>query len=129
MTKWQELLNSFPQDTIVDIPGTSSDQLAVLCDITWSTFGTGMRYAAYYEKMAVSILTSATQAGMIEQTGLPEYPLVTVGAAVEVREPVNLESLMYKLPQVREAQKQHAKPGPFNDEAAVLAIEAVALKK
>lgn len=129
MARWQELLDSFPTNTVVDISGASSDQLAVLCDITWSTFGTGMRYAAYYENMVVSVLTPATQTGMIEQTGLEQYPLVPFGAAVEVRGPVNLDTLMDKLPEVRKAQKQHAKPEPFNGETAVRAIEAIALRK
>lgn len=128
IVRWQELLDSFPTNTVVDITGASSDQLAVLCDITWSTFGTGLRYAAYYENMVVSILTPATQAGMIEQTGLAEYPLVTFGAAIEIREPTNLDALMNKLPDLRKAQKTYAKPEPFNSEVAVHAIEAIALQ-
>lgn len=129
MAHWQKLLESFPVNTIVDIPGISSDQLAVLCDITWSTFGTGLRYAAYYGNMVVSVLTPATQAGMIEQTGLKQYPLATFGAAVEAMGPVNLNILMDQLPEVRKAQRKYAKPKPFSGEAAVRAIEAITLGK
>lgn len=125
MAQWQELLDSFPPGVIADIPGASSDQLAVLCDITWSTFGTGMRYAAYYEKMVVSVMTSASHAAMVRETGLDEYPLVTVGAAVEVRKPVNLDSVMENLPNVLGAQKQYAKPDPFDGEKAVRVIKEI----
>jgi hypothetical protein len=125
MAQWQQLLGSFPAGVSADIPGASSDQLAVLCDVTWSTFGTGMRYAAYYGNMVVSVVTRASHEAMLRETGLDEYPLVTVGAAVEVREPVDLDSVMKKLPKVREAQKQYAKPDQFDGEKAVRAIEKI----
>ncbi len=89
------LWNSIAQelgDTVLTIDGGwSTDDVAICSDATISIFSTVLRYAAESGKLALSVSTPETLAGMLKSTSIPYYPPTRIGYVREITGPVNLD--------------------------------------
>ncbi len=85
----EEAKQRFPRLVFIELDGShSTNDLARLADVTISTSSTTLLISAASGKIPVSILTEATTAGLTEIIpSLTRYPLVTFGAALQIREP------------------------------------------
>jgi hypothetical protein len=96
--EWTRLANEdlgpWVTDAFDDITGSgANDKIAQVVDGTVSVFSTILLVAATTNTIPISVLTNATQAGMVEETGFNHLPLCTVGGAFECTEPIDLRTL------------------------------------
>lgn len=85
IAKWNERLATLPEGIVVNLdPKIKTDHIAMLADITVSSFSTTLTCAALARKIPISVSTPATREAMVKSTGLDYYPPTRVGAAVLV---------------------------------------------
>lgn len=118
-----ELFAAFRKDMLEDPADFTTDELASLCDITVSCFGTSLRIAAQCARVPVSIKGPMAQRAMVENSGLYTYPLVTVGAAIQTLGRFSISDALARREELREAQKRYLNAPVFNPARCADVIE------
>lgn len=125
IAKWNERLATLPEGTVVNIDtSVKTDHIAMLADITVSSFSTTLTYAALARKIPISVSTPKAREAMVRSTGLSYYPPTQVGAAIESESSLSLSlaALHEKLP----GQQDFFIP-PFSVSTALRAIAYLVL--
>lgn len=126
---WKMLVDDFQSrnpGVVVELDGKKhkTDDLARCCDVVISTAGTVLLNAAASGRVPVSVMTPITAEGLQElMPGLEHYPLVDAGAVVEVREPVDLATLVERGKALKAAQDAYFQSWDGGLERAVAAFE------
>ena len=89
---WREMLQPFEQ-WLAYIDGPRTDAIVVASDLTVSALSTLLATSAQAGKVAVSLDVPTMRDELDEIAGIQEFPLVTLGCAHRVREPVDLSTL------------------------------------
>lgn len=90
---WEGMLSILGDRLARNLYSMKADDVVCSTDMTIASFSTLLTTGAVAGKTAISLWLPSTKKELFEETGLLQVPIVTLGCAHEVSEPIDLASL------------------------------------